>query len=160
MNNVSLVGRLTKDVDLRYTPTGTAVGRFTLAVNRRVVNDKGVREADFISCIAWNKPAETLANYTSKGSLLAVQGRMQTGSYENQEGQRVYTTDVVVESYTFVESAKKENATKQPETFNDRMLNAFEEEKKAKENFSAFEAVTEYEPFTNDYGISEDDLPF
>lgn len=155
MNSVNLVGRLTKDVDLRYTPTGTAVGRFTLAINRRVPNDKGVREADFINCIAWNKAAENLAKYTSKGSLLGVQGRIQTGSYENQEGQRVYTTDVVVEQFTFVESAKKDNEPKQQqETFNDRLLNAFEENKKEKGDISAFEAVTEF------YDISDDDLPF
>lgn len=107
MNVVSLVGRLTRDVELRYTPNGTAYGRFTLAVNRRITNQIGVREADFISCVIWNKAAENLANYTRKGSQIGIQGRIQTGSYENQQGQKVYTTDVVVEAFDFLDTKKE-----------------------------------------------------
>lgn len=106
MNSVSLIGRLTRDIELKYTPSGTAMGRFVLARNRRVPNQNGVREVDFISCIIWNKGAENLARYTRKGSLIGVQGRLQTGSYDNKQGQKVYTTDVVVENFDFLESAK------------------------------------------------------
>ena len=96
MNTVQLVGRLTGDVELRFTSSGTAVGSFTIAVNRNFTNQQGEREADFISCVIWRKAAENLANFTRKGSLIAIDGRLQTRSYDNQQGQRVYVTEVVV----------------------------------------------------------------
>ena len=89
INNVVLVGRLTKDPDLRYTASGTAVATFTLDVNRNFTNQSGNREADFINCVIWRKSAETLANYARKGTLLRVTGRIQTRSYDNQDN--VYT---------------------------------------------------------------------
>ena len=104
INRVVLVGRLTKDPELRYTPSGLAVVRFTLAVNRQFSNDSGEREADFINCVAWRKQAENLANFQKKGSLIGVEGRIQTGSYEGQDGKRVYTFEVVTESIQFLES--------------------------------------------------------
>lgn len=104
INNVVLVGRLTKDVDLRYTPQGQAVATFTLAVNRTFANQQGQREADFINCVIWRKSAETLAQYTRKGSLIGITGRIQTRNYENQQGQRVYITEVVADSFQFLES--------------------------------------------------------
>lgn len=103
MNVVSLVGRLTKDIELRYTTSGTAVGTFTLAVNRQFTNASGEREADFINCVIWRKSAESLANFTSKGSQIGITGRMQTRNYENQQGQRVYITEVVVDNFTLLE---------------------------------------------------------
>lgn len=103
INRVVLVGRLTKDPELRYTPNGLPVARFTIAVNRTFSNQQGEREADFISCVAWRKQAENLANFTRKGSLLGVDGRIQTGSYEGQDGKRVYTTEVVADSVQFLE---------------------------------------------------------
>lgn len=112
MNNVSLMGRLTRDPELRYTPSGTAVVRFTLAVNRRLSKDKRAEAernnqptADFISCTAWNKTAEVIANYVKKGDRLVVQGRIQTGRYDDKDGKTVYTTDVIVENMDFVETA-------------------------------------------------------
>lgn len=111
MNSISLIGRLTRNVELKYTPSGHSVGRFTLAVNRRVAKDNE-QQADFISCIAWNKTAEIIAKYVHKGHLIGLQGRIQTGSYENQQGQRVYTTDVIVENFDFLER-KKDNTTNQ-----------------------------------------------
>ncbi|MBS4769648.1 single-stranded DNA-binding protein [Carnobacteriaceae bacterium zg-ZUI240] len=102
MNIVSLTGRLTADPELKYTQSGISVVRFLLAVNRRFAKD-GQISADFINCQIWNKPAETLAYYTRKGSLIGVVGRIQTGSYE-KDGHRVYTTDVIVESFDFLES--------------------------------------------------------
>lgn len=85
INNVTLVGRLTKDPDLRYTSSGKAVAGFTLAVNRRFTNQAGQREADYIQCVIWGKSAETLANYAKKGSLIGIVGRLQSRSYENNE---------------------------------------------------------------------------
>ncbi|MCK1259837.1 single-stranded DNA-binding protein [Streptococcus suis] len=108
INNVVLIGRLTRDVELRYTPNNVAVGAFTLAVNRNFKNAAGDREADFINCVIWNKQAENLANWTKKGHLIGITGRIQTRSYENQQGQRVYVTEVVAESFQVLE--KRDNA--------------------------------------------------
>ncbi|MCK4021024.1 single-stranded DNA-binding protein [Streptococcus suis] len=108
INNVVLIGRLTRDVELRYTPNNVAVGAFTLAVNRNFKNAAGDREADFINCVIWNKQAENLANWTKKGHLIAITGRIQTRSYDNQQGQRVYVTEVVAESFQVLE--KRDNS--------------------------------------------------
>jgi single-strand DNA-binding protein len=104
INRVVLVGRLTKDPELRYTPSGLAVVRFTVAVNRQFSNQSGEKEADFINCVAWRKQAENLANFQRKGNLVGVEGRIQTGSYEGQDGKRVYTTEVVADTIQFLES--------------------------------------------------------
>lgn len=103
INTVVLTGRLTRDVDLRYTQSGAAVGTFTLAVDRRFTNSNGDREADFVNCVIWRKPAENLANFVHKGSLIGIEGRLQTRNYENKQGQRVYVTEVVVDNFTFLE---------------------------------------------------------
>ena len=95
MNNVTLVGRLTNDVELRYTQQGKAVATFNLAVQREFKNQDNVYEADFPQVVVWGKPAETLANYTKKGSLIGITGRLQTRSYERQDGSRAYVTEVV-----------------------------------------------------------------
>nr|DAQ02529.1 MAG TPA: Single strand binding protein [Caudoviricetes sp.] len=108
MNNANLVGRLTRPVDLRYTQTGIAYGSFTLAVTRKYKNKDGEHEADFINCVIWKKGAELLANYTQKGSLIGVSGPIQTRSYDNQQGQRVYVTEVLVENFDFLESRKND----------------------------------------------------
>ncbi|WP_096224874.1 single-stranded DNA-binding protein [Geobacillus sp. FJAT-46040] len=102
INRVTIVGRLTADVDLKYTANGNAVASFTLAVQRPFVNQQNEREVDFIKCVAWRKTAENLGNYTKRGSLIAVDGRIQTRSYENQEGRRVYVTEVVADSVQFL----------------------------------------------------------
>ena len=98
-----LIGRLTKDPDLRYTQSGTAVTNFTLAVNRRY-NLNGEQEADFINCVAWNKSAEFVANYFHKGKQMALEGRLQVRSYEGNDGQRRWVTEVVAEQIEFVGS--------------------------------------------------------
>ncbi|EDN7375757.1 single-stranded DNA-binding protein [Listeria monocytogenes] len=108
MNRVMLVGRLTKDPDLRYTPAGVAVATFTLAVNRTFTNQQGEREADFINCVVWRKPAENVANFLKKGSMAGVDGRVQTRNYEGNDGKRVYVTEIVAESVQFLEP--KQNA--------------------------------------------------
>lgn len=117
INNVVLVGRLTKDPDLRYTSSGSAVATFTLAVSRSFTNQSGDREADFINCVIWRKPAETLANYTRKGSLIGVVGRIQTRNYENQQGQRVYVTEVVCDNFQMLESKNANDQRKQEPSY-------------------------------------------
>lgn len=104
INSVSLTGRLTREVELRYTQSGIAVGRFTLAVDRQFSGANGQRETDFINCTIWRKSAENLSNFTRKGSLIGVMGHIQTGQYTSQQGQTVYTTDVVVENFALLES--------------------------------------------------------
>src|SRR5574337_1239950 len=104
INNVVLVGRLTKDVELRYTPANQAVATFTLAVNRTFKNANGEREADFINIVIWRQAAENLANWAKKGALLGVTGRIQTRNYENAQGQRVYVTEVVADNFQMLES--------------------------------------------------------
>ncbi|WP_010053685.1 single-stranded DNA-binding protein [Carnobacterium maltaromaticum] len=118
INRVVLVGRLTKDADLKYTSSGTAVASFTLAVNRQFTNQSGEREADFINCVVWRKQAESLANFTRKGSLIGVEGRLQTRSYDNQQGQRVYVTEVVVDSFSLLESKAANEERQQPQQTN------------------------------------------
>lgn len=138
MNNVVLIGRLTKDADLRYTSNGVATANFTLAVERAFSNASGEKQTDFINCVVWRKPAETLSSYTKKGSKIAVRGRMQTRNYENKQGQKVYVTEVVVEEFTFLDS------------------------KKSSEDKPYQESKTT-DPFENKglpIDISEDDMPF
>ena len=103
MNKVQLVGRLYKDVDIRYTDGGSSIAKFGIACNRRFKTD-GQPTADFISCIAFGKTAEFIEKYFKKGMRIGVSGRIQTGSYDNKDGQKVYTTDVVIEEAEFVES--------------------------------------------------------
>lgn len=114
MNNVVLIGRLTRDPELRYTNDSRAMGTFTLAVDRNLSKDKrqemeskGQPTADFIRIITWGKTAELCGNYLSKGKMIAVAGRIQTGSYTNQQGQVVYTTDVMAENIKFLEWGEK-----------------------------------------------------
>lgn len=120
MNSVSLMGRLTRDPEVRYTAnTQMANARFVVAVNRKLSKEKrqeaennGYPTADFISCMAWGKTAETIANYFKKGNRIAITGHIQTGSYK-KDGQRIYTTDVVVDSFDFVESNKDNNSNQE-----------------------------------------------
>lgn len=111
INNVVLVGRMTRDAELRYTPQNQAVATFNLAVNRNFKNQSGEREADFINIVIWRQQAENLANWTKKGSLIGITGRIQTRSYENQQGQRVYVTEVVADSFQILE--KRDNSANQ-----------------------------------------------
>ena len=137
INNVVLVGRLTRDPELRYTPSNVAVATFSLAVNRNFKNQAGDYEADFISCIMWRQQAENFANWLKKGALVGITGRIQTRSYDNQQGQRVYVTEVVAESFQILE--KKDNA-----------VNNASMENQIPPSFGK----------TNPMDISDDDLPF
>lgn len=104
LNSVCLVGRTTKDPELHYTPSNVAVATFSLAVNRNFKDANGERETDFINCVIWRQQAENLANWAKKGALIGITGRIQTRSYENQQGQRVYVTEVVAENFQMLES--------------------------------------------------------
>ncbi|HEX7065888.1 MAG TPA: single-stranded DNA-binding protein [Bacillales bacterium] len=108
INRTVLVGRLTKDPELRYTPNGVAVANFTLACDRPFTNQQGEREADFIRCQVWKKSAESAANYLHKGSLAGVDGRIQTRSYDKDDGQRVFITEVVADRVQFLEPKRSQ----------------------------------------------------
>lgn len=136
MNSVCLVGRLTKDPELRYTPNNQAVATFSLAVNRNFKSQNGEREADFINCVIWRQQAENLANWAKKGALIGITGRIQTRSYENQQGQRVYVTEVVAENFQLLESQKDRGNQPQANSQPDFRRN------------------------TSPMDISDDDLPF
>lgn len=109
MNKVIIIGRFTRDPEIKYTTgeNATATARFSLAVNRRFKNKEGNYDADFINCVAFGKTAEFIEKYFTKGMAIGITGRIQTGSYTNKEGQKVYTTDVIVEETEFVESKNK-----------------------------------------------------
>ena len=109
MNKVIIIGRFTRDPEIKYTTgeNATATARFSLAVNRRFKNKEGNYDADFINCVAFGKTAEFIEKYFTKGMAIGITGRIQTGSYTNKEGQKIYTTDVVVEETEFVESKNK-----------------------------------------------------
>jgi single-strand DNA-binding protein len=115
INQVTLVGRLTRDPELRYTPEGTAVSNVTLAVNRNFRNGDGEYTADFVQCTLWKKTAENTVQYCRKGSIVGIVGRIQTRSYENQDGKKVYVTDVVAETVRFVGTKQAENAKQEYE---------------------------------------------
>lgn len=110
INRVVLVGRLTRDPELRSTGSGISVASFTMAVNRQFTNAQGERQADFVNCVIWRKAAENFVNFTDKGSLVAVEGRLQTRSYDNAEGQRVFVTEVVVDNFSLLESKSQADA--------------------------------------------------
>ena len=113
INNVTLIGRLTKDVELKYTPANQAVAQFVLAVNRTFKNANGERESDFINCVIWRKSAENFANFVKKGALIGITGRIQTRNYENQQGQRVYITEVIAENFQMLESRNQQQGQQQ-----------------------------------------------
>lgn len=109
INNVSLTGRLTRDPELKYTNgSNIPVLSFTLAVNRNFKNKQGDVEADFINCVAWNKAAENISNYFQKGSLIGIEGSIQTRTYDDKDGKRVYLTEVYVKSFSFLEAKKNQ----------------------------------------------------
>lgn len=119
MNSVCLVGRMTRDAELKYTGNNIAVASFSLAVNRNFKDANGERETDFINCVIWRQQAENLANWAKKGALIGITGRIQTRSYENQQGQRVYVTEVVAENFQMLESraAREGSSANQGNTF-------------------------------------------
>ncbi|EHD0645896.1 single-stranded DNA-binding protein [Staphylococcus pseudintermedius] len=142
INRVVLVGRLTKDPEFRTTQSGVEVATFTLAVNRNYKNKNGEQQADFINCIVFRKQAENVNNYLNKGNLAGVDGRLQSRSYENQEGRRVFVTEVVCDSVQFLESKNNNQSNNQQQRG---------------------QAPAQDNPFTNannPIDIDDEDLPF
>ena len=135
INNVTLIGRLTRDAELRYTPSNIATVQFNIACNRNFKNANDEYDADFINCVMWREQAERFCNWTRKGMLVGIVGRIQTRSYENQQGQRVYVTEVVAENFQILE--KRDNTANQ-------------------------NSMTEQMPpnFANPMDITDDKLPF
>ena len=166
INRVILVGRLTKDPDLRYTPNGVPVATFTLAVNRTFSNQQGERETDFINCVVWRRQAENAANYLKKGNLAGVDGRIQTRNYEGQDGKRVYVTEVLAESVQFLEpkgSSSGERMGGNQYGGNENPFggqgNRSQNQNQRKDSYTKIDD----DPFSNDgqtIDISDDDLPF
>lgn len=115
MNKVTLMGRLTKDVDLRQSQSGTAFGSFTIAVNRKFTKEGEEKKTDFLNCKGFGKTIENISKFFNKGSMIAITGRVETGSYQNKEGQTVYTTDVMVEEFFFTGEKRGEQGQQQPQ---------------------------------------------
>ena len=168
INRVVLVGRLTKDPEVRFSPNGIASCRFTVAVNRTFKGQNGEQEADFINCLAWRKNAENLANFMKKGSLIGLEGRIQTGSYEGQDGKRVYTTDVVADSIQFLEPRNSTGGS-QGTSNHESSTNTGGQHQGGSQgqyggnNNQPSYTRTDEDPFANSKGpieVSEDDLPF
>lgn len=115
------MGRITKDIDMRQTPTGTNVARFTIAVNRRFKNNAGNYDADFINCVAWRQTGEFISRYFQKGSMIAVVGSIQTRSWDNQDGKKQYATDVIVDEayFTGEKSGNTYNQTSNDDDYSD-----------------------------------------
>ncbi len=159
LNRVVLVGRLTKDPDLRYTPNGVAVANFTIAVNRPFSNNQGDRDADFINCVVWRRAAENLANFMSKGSLVGVDGRLQSRSFDNQEGKRVFVTEVVADSVQFLESKGGSSQGGGNQGSGSRS----NQNQPSGNNFDSNNQQRNEDPFADNgepIDISDDDLPF
>mgnify|MGYP001205234941 CR=1 FL=1 len=162
LNRVVLVGRLTRDPELRYTPNGVAVASFTLAVNRTFTNQHGEREADFINIVVWRRQAENVANYLKKGSLAGVDGRIQSRTYENNQGQRVFVTEVVADSVQFLEPR---SAAQARDPFSDfgQQGGGFQNPNEQQIPAGAKDGFMDDDPFADDgqtIDISDDDLPF
>lgn len=161
INNVVLTGRLTKDLDLRYTSAGTAVASGTLAVDRQFKNQQGEKETDFINIVIWKKPAENLVNFTRKGSLIGIQGRIQTRNYETQKGQRIYVTEVVAENFTLLESKNSQNNSNTGGSNYSQVNSQSNNQSSSQGNFKSHKQ--EEDPFLSSgqsIDISDDDLPF
>lgn len=168
INNVVLVGRMTRDAELRYTPSNQAVATFTLAVNRNFKNQAGEREADFINCVIWRQQAENLANWAKKGTLVGITGRIQTRNYENQQGQRVYVTEVIADNFQILES----RATREGQSGGSYNTGGFNNNSFGGSSNGGYQSQTSQQqtpnfsrdesPFgnSNPMDISDDDLPF
>ena len=158
INRVVLVGRLTRDPELRYTTNNIANLRFTVAVNRQFSSQSGERQADFISCVAWRVQAENMARFLKKGSLIGVEGRIETGSYQGQDGQMRYTTDVIADSVQFLEPRGTQPGFGGNESFNQLPGgNAPQPSNPNPSNVGNNNSLPNFKPTIE---IADDDLPF
>ena len=157
MNKAILIGRLTKDPELRTTPTGRNVCQFSVAVSRNFTNANGEREADFINCVVWDKQAENLVKYQKKGNQIAVEGRIQTRNYDDKDGKKVYVTEILASNISFLDS-KGTGAT------GNTSFNNFPEPPMGDTSSNNMETVSvdkdPFEAFGDSIEISDNDLPF
>lgn len=138
MNKFIGLGRITKDIEIKYNSNNKAVCQFTLAINRPFTNQNGEREADFINCVVWDKQAENLVKYCSKGSQIAIEGRLQVRNYDDKEGRKVYITEIVASKVEFIQSLEKKEQVKE----------------------SPQETTDPFKEFGQEYELSNEDLPF
>ena len=157
MNKAILIGRLTKDPELRTTPTGRNVCQFSVAVSRNFTNANGEREADFINCVVWDKQAENLVKYQKKGNQIAVEGRIQTRNYDDKDGKKVYVTEILASNISFLDS-KGTGAT------GNTSFNNVPEPPMVDTSSNNMETVSvekdPFEAFGDSIEISDNDLPF
>ena len=147
MNRVELVGRLTTKPELRYTNSQLPFARFSVAVNRTFSNAQGQREADFINIVVWRKQAENVCNFLDKGSLVSIEGRIQTGSYDDKDGNKRYTMEVVADSVQFLESkAQSQNRNQNGGYVNNNNYNSNDN------NVSPYD----YQNYTNEVSVADD----
>ncbi len=151
INRVVLVGRMTRDPELRRTANQTAVTSFSLAVNRNFTSADG-QSADYINCVVWNKAAENVERYCSKGSLVGVEGRIQTRSYDNQQGQKVYVVEVVCDSVQFLETRAAREKAQTQQSMQQPTNNNFQN------NMSTLQQ--EFDNSSNSFDVMDDELPF
>lgn len=161
MNKAILIGRLTRDPELRSTPAGRNVCQFSIAVNRTFTNANGDREADFINCVVWDKQAENLVKYQKKGNQIAVDGRIQTRNYEDKDGKRVYVTEILVNNISFLDSKGTNTSSND---FNSLPEPPREDSVSSSSNMNNMETVSvdkdPFEAFGDSIEISDNDLPF
>lgn len=154
MNKAILIGRLTRDPELRTTPTGRNVCQFSIAVNRNFTNANGEREADFINCVVWDKQAENLAKYQHKGNQIAVEGRIQTRNYDDKDGKRVYVTEILATNISFLDAKGTSNGA--------GSFNNIPEPQMEQPSTTSTVSVEKdpFEAFGDSIEISDNDLPF
>ena len=155
MNKVFLIGRLTRDPELRYTSSNVAVATFSLAVNRNFSNANGEREADFINIVVWRKQAENVKNYLTQGSQVAIDGRIQTRSYDDNEGKKRYVTEVVADNVEFL-GGKGSNSSSNNSTNNDVTPYDFGDNNQETTDVDS----NPFADFGSSIEISDDELPF
>ena len=151
LNNTSLTGRIANDLELKHTQSGVAVLSFRIAVDRKYKNAQGERETDFINCVAWRQTAETMAQYLGKGSLIGIEGSIQTRDYQHNQGYTVYVTEVLVDNFAFLETKAENQANRNQSNQN------------VNYNQSTSSSSFDNNPFednVDDFGIDDSDLPF
>lgn len=166
MNKVILIGRLTRDPEMRTTPSGVATTSFSIAVQRNYANAQGDREADFINCVAWRKQAENIAKYCTKGSQVAVDGRIQTRSYDAQDGTKRYVTEVIADNVTFLGSRSGSGESSSYAANNYNNVSNVNDSMSSNNFGGSNDIVTtdlSEDPYANmgsEVALSDDDLPF
>lgn len=157
MNKAILIGRLTRDPELRTTPTGRNVCQFSVAVSRTFTNANGEREADFINCVVWDKQAENLVRYQHKGNQIAVEGRIQTRNYDDKDGKRVYVTEILANNISFLDS---KNSANNGGSFSNLPEPPMQEQESAPEVETVSVEKDPFEAFGDSIEVSDNDLPF